>query len=55
MEQRDAANKSNKSFVTVRDYESCGTERHIARLIYGIVLFAFFYFGMGAIIFVFFR
>lgn len=35
--------------------ESSRNERLISRLIYGIVLFAFFYFGMGTILFVFFR
>ncbi len=49
------ANRSNRSFVTVRDFRNWGAERHFARLVYGMVLFAFFYFGMGTILFVFFR
>lgn len=51
----ERANRSNRSFVTVRDCRNWGTERYFARLVYGMVLFAFFYFGMGTILFVFFR
>jgi hypothetical protein len=56
MKQKDAINRSNRSLTSfVESYEGSRNERLISRLIYGIVLFAFFYFGMGTILFVFFR
>lgn len=56
MKQNSAVNRGNRPFTLFGESsESSRNERLISRLIYGIVLFAFFYFGMGTILFVFFR
>lgn len=56
MKQKGPARRDNKYFIAVGEaFESSRNERLISRLIYGVVLFAFFYFGMGTILFVFFR
>ncbi len=55
MKKKGAVNSSNHSLISFEETYDSSKERLISRLIYGIVLFAFFYFGMGTILFVFFR
>lgn len=56
MKEKRASDRNNQSWAYIdKSCEAGSNEKLISRLIYGVVLFAFFYFGMGTILFVFFR
>lgn len=53
---QNTGNEMRRTLPVLEGWGAAGeSERVIARLIYGVVLFAFFYFGMGTFIFLFFR